>query len=61
MKNKAINLYGPQKMKNDELIAVFIHEFSHYIDIYSLEKTNNDDISNKFYRISWYSTKILNS
>ncbi|MDQ7009787.1 MAG: putative zinc-binding metallopeptidase [Candidatus Gracilibacteria bacterium] len=61
MKNRAIKLFAPQNMKKDELIAIFIHEFSHYIDIYSLERGNYKDISNKFYDISWYSTKILNS
>jgi hypothetical protein len=46
-------------MKEDELISIFIHEFSHYIDIYYLNKTKEKDISNNFYNISWEETKIL--
>ena len=61
MKNRAVKLYSPQTMRKDELIAIFIHEFAHYIDIYSLERKEFSDISNKFYDISWYSTKVLNS
>jgi hypothetical protein len=61
MKNRSVRLYSPQTMKKDELIAIFIHEFSHYIDIYSLEREEFNDISNNFYKISWYSTKVLNS
>lgn len=61
MKNRSVRLYSPQTMKKDELIAIFIHEFSHYIDIYSLEREEFNDISNHFYKISWCSTKVLNS
>ena len=61
MKNRSVKLFSPQTMKKDELIAIFIHEFSHYIDIYSLERNEFSDISNNFYKISWYSTKVLNS
>lgn len=59
MKNRVVKLFAPQTMKKDELIAIFIHEFSHYIDIYSLERKYNRDISDKFYNIAWYSTKII--
>jgi hypothetical protein len=61
MKNRVVKLYSPQSMKKDELIAIFIHEFSHYIDIYNLERKEFSDISNNFYNISWYSTKVLHS
>ena len=61
MKNRAVKLYSPQSMQKDELIAIFIHEFAHYIDIYSLERKKSGDTSNKFYNISWYSTKVLKS
>jgi hypothetical protein len=40
MKNKSVFLYAPQKMEKDELLAIFIHEFSHYIDIYTLDKSS---------------------
>ncbi len=61
MKNRTIKLFSPQTMRKDELIAIFIHEFSHYIDIYSLERKDYSDISNKFYNVSWYSTKVIKS
>jgi len=61
MKNKTVKIFSPNTMKEDELIAIFIHEFAHYIDIYSLEKKEFSDISNNFYTISWYSTKVINS
>jgi hypothetical protein len=46
-------------MEKDELLAIFIHEFSHYIDIYSLSRKSGEDISNQFYNISWDTTKII--
>ncbi len=59
MKNRMVKLFSPQTMEKDELIAIFIHELSHHLDIYSLERKNYWDISNKFYDISWYSTRVL--
>jgi len=61
MKNKSVFLYAPQKMKKDELLAIFIHEFSHYLDIYTFNRSTWKDVSNKFYDISWASTKIIKS
>jgi hypothetical protein len=60
-KDKNINIYWALDLPRDEEVAVFIHEFWHYIDIDYLK---NDfvswDKSEKFYQISWESTKILN-
>ena len=61
MKNKSVFLYAPQKMRKDELLAIFIHEFSHYLDIYTFNRSSWEDISNKFYDISWASTKVIKS
>ena len=59
MKNKTLKIFAGQKMPLNELLAVSIHEFSHYIDIYFFKKIGAKDISNWFYDISWYSTKVI--
>jgi hypothetical protein len=46
-------------MKKEEFLAVSIHEFAHFIDLYSLEKKVLKDISFYFYALSWESTKVL--
>jgi len=61
MNNKKVFLYAPHKMREDELLSIFIHEFAHYIDIYSLKKKNWKDLSNDFYDISWKSSSIIKS
>lgn len=61
MKNKTIKFFWPNEMEEDELIAIFIHELSHYIDLYFLERIDWADISNEFYDLSWYSTIVMNS
>ena len=38
---------------------IFIHEFAHYIDLYFFDLKKWNDISDKFYQISWNDTKIL--
>lgn len=58
MKNKQIKLFWINNENTNEYISVFIHEFAHYIDIYFLEKKVFLDISDKFYKISWESTKV---
>lgn len=59
MKNKTVKLFWTSFMDIDEVLTVFIHEFSHYIDIYYLQKQVFDDISIYFYDISWESTKTI--
>jgi len=59
MKDKKINLYWILNMKKEEFMAVAIHEFAHFIDLYYLEKQVTKDISNYFYDISWEETKVL--
>ena len=58
MKNKSIELFWAQKEITSEYISVFIHELWHYIDLYFLEKKVFIDISDKFYKISWETTKV---
>ena len=58
MYNKSIELYWAKEETKTEYISVFIHELWHYIDIYFLEKKVFIDISNKFYDISWETTKV---
>lgn len=58
MKNKEIDLYWANSNNINEYLSVFIHEFWHYIDLYFLEKKVFLDLSNKFYEISWDTTKI---
>jgi hypothetical protein len=60
MKNSAIHLFWVESISNKEMLSVFIHEFGHYIDIYSFEGDfSGIDKSKEFYDISWESTKIL--
>jgi hypothetical protein len=59
MKNGNVRLYGVLEMKEAECLAVFIHEFAHYVDLYFLRKSVFRDISDYFYQISWDSTLIL--
>jgi hypothetical protein len=61
MKNKQVKLFAPQDMWTDELLGVFIHELSHYIDLYYLLGSWKTDVSEWFYDISWQSTKVLKS
>ncbi|MCD5380363.1 hypothetical protein LR004_00390, partial [Candidatus Gracilibacteria bacterium] len=59
MKNKTIKFFGPNEMEEDELFGIFIHELSHYIDLYYLERIDGADISNNYYDISWDSTIVM--
>lgn len=59
MIQKVLKLFGVSQMKSSEFVSVWIHEFSHYVDIYFLEKKVIRDLSNNFYDISWQKTKVL--
>lgn len=39
MKSKDIHMYGVLERTDEEFLAVLTHEFAHYFDIYSLDKT----------------------
>lgn len=59
MQNKKIKLFGIYNMKLWEYLAVCIHEFAHFLDLYILQKQNWIDTSDYFYQISWKDIKIL--
>ncbi len=59
MKNHSVKLFWIESMKKDELTAVWIHEFWHYVDLYFLKKWIYTDLSDYFYNISWDWVKIL--
>lgn len=61
MKNATVNIFWPHMMWETESVAVFMHEFAHFLDLYFLEKKVYTDLSDKFYNISWKSTKIRRS
>lgn len=53
MQNKKLKLFWIYNMTVSELLAVSIHEFWHFYDLYILEKKVSLDISDYFYYISW--------
>ena len=59
MKAKSIHLHGVLNMSDAEFLWVLIHEFGHYIDIYSLPKSTFWDESQQFYDISWDSVTTI--
>jgi len=59
MKNRTIKIFDPLEMPQDEFLAIFTHEFAHYLDLYYFSKTPLWDTSNDFYDISWDSTKTM--
>ncbi len=59
MKNKKIRLYGIYNLDIKEFLAVAIHEFSHFYDLYILEKKVLLDVSDIFYDISWETTTVM--
>lgn len=61
MQNKKVKMFWLYEMKVPEFLAVGIHEFSHFLDLYILKKSNWIDISDYFYEISWDDIKILKS
>lgn len=59
MKNGSIYLFWSPQLSKEELLSVFVHEFWHYIDIYFLADNSWNDVSQRFYDISWKSTKVV--
>lgn len=55
MKSKIVHIYGVESLGLEEFLWVLIHEFAHYVDIYSLPKSAFGDESQKFYDIAWES------
>lgn len=61
MQSKKVKLFWIYEMALEEFLAVSIHEFAHFLDLYILQKKNWVDISDYFYNISWEETKIIKS
>ncbi len=59
MKNKTIKIFDPQQLDMPEFLALFTHEFAHYLDLYYFSKSPFWDRSEDFYSISWESTKTM--
>lgn len=59
MKNKTIKIFDPLSMWASEFLALFTHEFAHYLDLYFFSRNPFGDISEDFYAISWESTKTI--
>lgn len=59
MKNRHIKLFWLQQMGVSETLAVWIHEFGHFIDLYYLKKQLFTDVSDYFYNISWISVNVI--
>lgn len=59
MQNKKVKMFWLYHMQIGEFLAVWIHEFSHFLDLYILKKVNWIDISDYFYDISWDDIKIM--
>lgn len=59
MQDKKVKLFWIYEMRLSEFLAVSIHEFAHFYDLYILQKKNWIDISDYFYDISWQETKII--
>lgn len=61
LKNRWIYIFWLHHLPFKEALAVSIHEFGHYLDLYILKKTVFKDLSDDFYSISWEKTNILKS
>lgn len=59
MREKKIYLYSLERLQDNEIFSVFVHEFWHYYDIYGLPRSRFGDLSEKFYEISWEEVDIL--
>lgn len=59
MQNKKIKFFWLYNMSLKEFLSVGIHEFSHFFDLYVLQKVNSVDISDYFYDISWEDINII--
>lgn len=59
MSNKSLHMYWVNDLWDIEFSTVFIHELGHFIDLYYLKNFLKVDISDKFYNISWDSTKVI--
>ena len=61
LKDRKIHIFWLYYLPFKEALAVSIHEFWHFIDLYILKKNVFKDLSYDFYDISWSETNILKS
>lgn len=59
MQKRTVRLFGIYKMDLPEYLAVGIHEFAHFYDLYVLKKVNWVDLSDDFYKISWDNVTVI--
>lgn len=59
LKDKKIHIFWVYKQTKKEALAVWIHEFWHFLDLYILKKNVFKDLSYDFYDISWDERNIL--
>lgn len=58
-KDRKIHIFWLHSLPFKEALAVWIHEFWHFYDIYILKKYVFNDLSDKFYDISWDEKRVL--
>ncbi len=61
MKNHHIKLFWLTQMGLSETIAVWVHEFGHFIDLYYFKKQVLTDLSDYYYNLSWDWVKVIKS
>lgn len=59
MKDYSIKIYWVNEIELPEFIAVTVHEFGHFVDLYFFKLGVFEDISNYFYSISWDWVKVI--
>lgn len=59
LKDKKIHIFWLYFQEKKEALAVSIHEFWHFVDLYILKKWVFKDLSYDFYDISWEDRNIL--
>lgn len=59
--NKKLRLYWIYNLSINEFLAVWIHEYAHFLDLYLLNEKRGMDLSYDFYNISWETEKIIKS
>ncbi len=59
--NKTIKLFWVLDLSDEEFIAVFLHELGHYFDVHYFEKRVLFDLSDRFYNLSWESSRVMKS
>lgn len=58
-KDRKIHIFWLHSLPLKEALAIWVHEFWHFYDIYILKKYVFYDLSDKFYDISWTDTRVL--